>query len=242
VHVGISDRDLAVEVLARLRPWLPALLALSVNSPFAGGTDSGWSSTRYLAQLRWPTFRPPPASRNAERYDETVRALITSGAAMDHASVYFLARLSVRYPTVEVRVADACLTTEDTVLLAGVVRALIATLVEDARRAARMVPPLTARVSAGLLGAAHHGLSPVRGRSSARPVTAAAHSVGQLMTKIGPALEAAGDVEAVHDGLERLRLLGTGADRQRAMWAQAATPAEFVASLADATVPVALLR
>jgi carboxylate-amine ligase len=59
VHVGVADRDLAVQIVGRLRPWLPTLLALTVNSPILGGQDTGWSSNRYRRQLQWPTFRPP---------------------------------------------------------------------------------------------------------------------------------------------------------------------------------------
>ena len=237
VHVGVADRDLAVEILARLRPWLPALLAMSVNSPFIGGTDSGWSSTRYRAQLRWPTFRPPETWTRADRYDRAVRALIARGAAMDPASVYFLARLSARHPTVEVRVADACLTVEDTVLLAGVVRALVASLIDDARRGGRMVATPGAHVSASLLAAAHYGMSARGARLRDQSSAAAARLVARLLAKITPSLVPTGDADDVRGGLERLSRVGTGADRQRDLWARTAMPRAFVASLADATVP-----
>jgi len=241
VHVGVPDRDLAVEVLTRLRPWLPTLLALSVNSPFVAGTDSGWSSTRYREQLRWPTFRPPEIWTGADRYDRAVRAFIARGAAMDQASVYLLARLSARYPTVEVRVADACLTAEDAVLLAGVVRALVASLIDDAQRGGRIAPATRARVSASLLAAAHYGMSTgsavLRNRSGAP-----ANLVARLLAKIAPGLAATGDADDVRGGLERLSRVGTGADRQRDLWARTAAPRAFVAALANATVPVASPR
>src|SRR5215470_7589661 len=76
VHVGIPDRELAAEVLVRLRPWLATLLALTGNSPIASGADSGWSSRRYFGQLRWPTFRPPHAGASAAGYDRSVRTLV----------------------------------------------------------------------------------------------------------------------------------------------------------------------
>ena len=128
VHVGVPSRDLGVQVLARLRPWLPPLLALSANSPVAGGRDTAWASWRHRVWSRWPTARPPAAWRCAAEYDAAVGRLIRRGAALDEASVYFLARLSPRYPTVEVRVADVCLDVDDAVLLAALVRALVATL------------------------------------------------------------------------------------------------------------------
>jgi glutamate---cysteine ligase / carboxylate-amine ligase len=237
VHVGVPDRDLAVAVLARLRPWLPTLLAVTVNSPFHAGVDSGWASCRYRAQLRWPTFRPPEPWHSAERYDRVVDSLIRSGAAVDAAGVYFLARLSARYPTVEVRVGDACLTAEDTVMFAGIVRTLIIALIDDIQRGARSVTVSTAALNANLMAAARHGMRRQANRDSIDPGTVPA-AVARLLTKIAPLLGATGDADEVYAGLDRLLRSGTGADRQRLLWSRAGIPEEFVASLADATVPV----
>ncbi len=98
VHVGVPSRDLGVQVLARLRPWLAPLLAVSANSPIAGGHETGWASWRYPIWSRWPTAVPPAAWPDAAAYDAAVRRLIARGAALDERSVYFLARLSPSYP------------------------------------------------------------------------------------------------------------------------------------------------
>lgn len=239
VHVGVPDRDLAVEVLARIRPWLPALLALTVNSPYAGDRDTGWASYRFHLQQRWPTFRPPGAWAGAERYDRVVRSLVGTGAALDDGAVYFLARLSSRYPTVEVRVADACLTAEDTVFFAAVVRALVATLIEDARRNITTLPIPTGVVDAHLMTAAHGQVRIRQGRSPDGSSPVAAGAVARLMAKVSPALSAWGDAEEVFHHLDRLRHEGTGADRQRRAWQRAGTAERFVDFLAAATAGTA---
>jgi carboxylate-amine ligase len=226
VHIGIPDRDLAVAVLARIRPWLPALLSLTVNSPFAGAADTGWASYRYHTQLRWPTFRPPGAWTDAQRYDGIVRALVASGAAMDTASVYFLARLSARFPTIEVRVADTCLDVSDTVMYAGIVRALVASLIDDIRRRQKAVPVPATLLEARLLTAAHGQM-----RIQADPVSA------RLLARITPYLT---EPDEVLSGIERIRRHGTGAERQRRMSPE--RPAEFVRDLAEATIPLAAVR
>src|SRR5271165_7397485 len=59
VHVGVPSREAGVQVLARLRPWLAPLLAVSANSPIADGHDTGWASWRHVIQSRWPTAVPP---------------------------------------------------------------------------------------------------------------------------------------------------------------------------------------
>ena len=157
VHVGVPSRDLGVQVLARLAP----LLAVSANS-VAGGHDTGWASWRHVLQSRWPTATPPAAWPDAAAYDTAVRRLIARGAALDERSVYFLARLSPRYPTVEVRVADVCLDVGSAVLLAGLTRALVATALAAARRDAAG----SAAGPAGRRGAGRRGAAGARRGSS----------------------------------------------------------------------------
>ena len=234
VHVGIPDRNLAAEVITQMRPWLSTLLAITANSPFTGGVDSGWASCRYRAQLRWPTFRPPGSWTTADRYDRAVDSVISSGAAIDSAGVYFLARLSARYPTVEIRVADACLTIDDTVMFAGVVRTLIASLIDDIRRGIPAMPVSSRTVGANLLAAARHGVHP----PAAGLPGGTGCAVRRLLAKITPWLDDAGDGPEIRAGLERIRRLGNGAERQRRVWTRTGTAEAFVASLADVTVPV----
>ena len=157
VHVGVPSRDLGVQVLGRLRPWLAPLLAVTANSPIAGGHDTGWASWRYTIQSRWPTAVPPAVWPDAAANDTAVRRLIGRGAALEERSVYFLARLSPRYPTVEVRVADLCLDTGTAVLLAGLTRALVATALAEARRGTPAAAPPTRQVAAALAAAATDG-------------------------------------------------------------------------------------
>ncbi len=233
VHVEVPDRDLRVEVLARLRPWLSTLLTLTANSPFTAGVDTGWSSNRYRALLHWPTFRPPGLWTSAERYDRVVQTLIASGLATSPRGVYFLARLSARYPTVEVRVADACLTVDDAVLLAAVVRALVEELVDDALRGRPIEPAANTRIQATLLSAAH-------GTSAAPNTAPPAFELlrSRLLAKVAPALAASGDLLEVEAELARIGRDGTGAERQRDMWARSSSPAEFVSTLARTAVAV----
>jgi carboxylate-amine ligase len=242
VHIGIADRDLAVQVLVRLRPWLPTLLALTGNSPFAGGVDTGWSSSRYRSQLSWPTFRPPVVQPDAAGYDRMVTSLVLHGLAFDARSVYLLARVSPRHPTIEIRVADTLPTAADAAVFAGVVRALVTTLVDELRRGRTPVAipqPRPRAVPARLLAAAHHGLGGAVARP--RPPTSGTTRnplIAHLLDVILPALEAAGDAGTVLAGLDRTERLGTGAQRQRQLWSEAASREEFVAALARVSTPV----
>lgn len=224
VHVGVLDRELAVQVLGRLRPWLPALFALSTNSPMRGGLDSGWSSTRYGRLLGWPTFAAPKPWRTSAAYDRAVGSLVRRGAALDARSVYFLARLSPRYPTIEIRVADTCLEVADALLLAGVSRALVASLAADVRRRRPPDSVPDPELRADLLGVAHQG-APTR-----------AFSTERLLRKILPELERTGDADRVVAGVERVAAAGAGAQRQRRLLAGATTPGQFISAMAGAAL------
>jgi glutamate---cysteine ligase / carboxylate-amine ligase len=236
VHVGVPSRDLGVQVLARLRPWLAPLLALTANSPIAGGHDTGWASWRYVLQSRWPTATPPAAWPDAAAYDAAVRRLIGEGAALDERNVYFLARLSPRYPTVEVRVADVCLDADTAVLLAGLTRALVATALAEARRGTPVPAAPDRQVAAALAAAARHGHT----GTGADPVTgqpaAAATLRARLLDHVSPALSDHGDTQIITRLLRRLDDRGTGADRQRALFTSAASTPAFITALARATL------
>ena len=236
VHVGVPSREAGVQVLARLRPWLAPLLAVTANSPIAGGHETGWASWRYVIQARWPTATPPAAWPDAAAYDAAVRRLIEHGAALDERSVYFLARLSPRYPTIEVRVADVCLDAGTAVLLAGLTRALVATALAEARRGTPAAAAPARHVTAALAAAARHGLAgagadPVTGQPVDAPALRA-----RLLDYVYPALSDHGDTETITTLLRRLDRRGTGADRQRALFTSAASTPAFITALARATM------
>ncbi len=102
-----------------------------------------------------------------------VRSLIPSGAAPDESAVYLLARVTADQPLVEVRVTDACLTVEESGVFAGIVRALVSSLITDARHKLGTAPAPTGVVDAHLDTVAH---GEVRRR---RPATTRSATTGE---------------------------------------------------------------
>src|SRR5271163_4731081 len=134
VHVGVADRDEAVEVALRVAAYLSALLALSASSPFASdGSDTGYSSMRTLVWQRWPTTGPAAPVQSAQEYDELVNDLVASGVISDVGMVYFDVRPASCAPTVELRVCDSCPSVDTVVLIAGLFRALVEREIEASR-------------------------------------------------------------------------------------------------------------
>ncbi len=140
VHVGINDRDAAIQVMNRARVWLAPLLALSANSPFWQGDDTGYASFRTELWSRFPQSGPPYVFEGRGEYDALVRALIATGTIKDTTKIYWDIRLPERIPTVEFRVTDVCLTIDEAVMVAGLARALVRTCYERAARAVNPPP------------------------------------------------------------------------------------------------------
>jgi carboxylate-amine ligase len=236
VHVGVSSDEEGVAVLDRLRPWLAPLLALSANSPFWQGSDSGHASYRSRVWSRWPSAGPTEPFGTPAAYHDTVRALTGTDALVDAGMVYFDARLSRRYPTVEVRVADVCLYADDAVLLASLTRALVQTAAA-AWRAER--PPAVARVELLRAAAWHAGRYGLDGDlldpSDWRP-RPAREVVRGLLEHVRDALEDAGDLAITRELCDAVLDRGTGARRQRAVHADGETLNQVVSDAVCQTV------
>ena len=157
VHVGIESPDEGVVVLDRIRTRLPVVAALAANSPFWGGEDTGYASFRHQLWSRWPSAGPIEPLGDHAAYEELVKGLLGTGAAMDSGMLYFDARLAVDYPTVEVRVADVCLDVRDAVTVAGLVRALVDTAATEWRDL-EPDPTPAALIRAGAWRASRYGV------------------------------------------------------------------------------------
>jgi carboxylate-amine ligase len=236
VHVGVESPDEGVAVIDRIRVWLPVLIALSANSPFWQGRDSGYASYRSQVWRRFPTAGPTEQFGGVAAYRGRVAALLATGVPLDEAMMYFDARLSHRYPTVEVRVADVCLLASDTVLLAGLVRALVETAVRAWKRgdAARPVPAELLRMAswrASRSGVEGELLDPY----SARP-RPAADVVAALVEHIGPAARDLHDEDALLAGLDQVQRRGTGTMWQRRAYKSSGSLPDMILRAADRTI------
>jgi carboxylate-amine ligase len=228
VHVSVANDEEGVGVLDRIRVWLPTILALSANSPFWQGQDTGHASYRAQVLTRLPSWGPNDRFGSAVAYHRLVRDLVRSTVILDEGMAYFDARLARRYPTVEVRAADVCATVEEAVVVAALCRALVETAGQE-WAAGREAPDVSTRLlrcatwQAGREGLGGQLLDWRTGLPE--PCWSVLET---LLDHVGPALEAAGDLDTVQDGLARVREEGNGAVRQRALLAHTGQLADVV--------------
>ena len=230
VHVSIESRAQGIAAINGIRPWSAVLLALSANSPFWNGADTGYASYRSIAWGRWPTAGPTARFADADEYDRMVHRLIATGAAMDEAMIYFDARLSATYPTVELRMADVGQTVADSVLLATLSRALV-----DSAAGAELPDPPVALLRAAAWRAARFGLTGELVDAADGRLRPAADVVDRLLDAVNAALVRNGDAAFVRDEVARLLRDGTGAELQRADLARRNRPAGVVRAAAART-------
>ncbi|MGZ4509793.1 MAG: glutamate--cysteine ligase [Mycobacterium sp.] len=237
VHVQVPDRPAAIHVSNWLRPWLPALLALSANSPLYRNAESGYASWRSVLWRRWPAAGPPPFFPSPDDYDRAVRMLVDTGVILDPKMIYWDVRPSADFPTVEVRVADVPATVAETVLLATLIRAAVMTALDAPDEGDQLgrLPPGALR--AAYWKAAHDGLS---GHSldliHGRGAVPAREQLRALVQRVRPALEELGEYDRVTAELDRIATHGNGAMRQLRAWRERRDVMDVVAEIAAATL------
>jgi carboxylate-amine ligase len=236
VHVGVSDRDLAVQIAQRVAPVLPVLLALSASSPFWNGQDTGYSSFRSIIWQRWPSAGSFGRVSNAAEYDKVLDDLIASGVIADKKMAYFDVRPSSHAPTLELRVCDATPIVDDAVLIAGLFRAAVRKAEIAVESGSEWHPRSEPLHRAAMWQAARTGLSgELLGLGQHPDRLPAEVAVRQLVSRLRPELEELGDWGTVTDLLEDTLARGNSTDRQRTAYAERGELDDVVALVVEDT-------
>ncbi len=128
VHVGIPDRDVAIHVMNQARYFLPHIYALSVNSPFWVGQDTGLKGYRLKVFERFPRTGIPDAFESLSEYEDYCKLLVKTGCVDNAKKIWWDIRLHPFFDTLEVRVCDAQSRVDDTLAIAALIQAVIVKL------------------------------------------------------------------------------------------------------------------
>ena len=147
VHVGLDDPDKAIHVANGMRVHVPVLLALSANSPFWRGDDTGLTSTRMPIFRAFPRVGIPPDYKDWEDYERRIAFMVDAGVMDDYTYLWYDVRPHPNFGTVEIRACDAQTRVEHTLALAALIQAMVKELAEhfDAGKRARALPVRDAR-------------------------------------------------------------------------------------------------
>lgn len=209
VHVGMPDPETAVRIANAFRLYLPVLQALSANSPFRAGADSGHASARTQVVRSYPRFQVPRQFRDYEDFCQVADQLIAAAGVEDYTYIWWDVRPHPKLGTVEVRAIDVQTDAAGSVAFATLIQAIAAKELEDPT-----APGLYREtLEESYFQAASHGLEAEILFDSGEPEPA--REVGRrVLDSVRPCARELGS-EAALEEIERILREGNGADDQR---------------------------
>jgi carboxylate-amine ligase len=218
VHIGVPDREIAIQITNHARLWLTPLIALTANSPFWLGDETGYQD--YRTGLWWtvPLSGPPPSFSSYDHYRATLQELFDTHSIEDPTKIYWDLRLSERFATIEFRAMDICMTINEAVTITGLVRALVRTCYDLVLRKAPYPTPSSDLLRALHWRAARYGLNGTLVDVTSQRLLPARQYIEEFLEFLRPALEAEGDWQRVSQGVYTILEHGNGAMRQQAVY------------------------
>ena len=213
VHVAVPDVDTRINLIMRLTPYLPLLLALSTSSPFWQGHLTGLVGYRLAAYDELPRTGLPELFRTNEDYREFVSALSWAKIIPDASYIWWALRPSLNNPTIELRVADSCTRLEDAIAIAALFRCLVRALDRDRALNAGFDRVGRAITQENKWHAQRYGIAATFIEPFSRSPLTLAQWLDQVLDFIAEDVEAlgcAGEIRSVH----AIAAHGTSADRQ----------------------------
>ena len=128
VHIGIEDKEAAIRIMNSLRYFLPHILALSTNSPFWQGMETGYKSYRAKVFEHFPRTNLPDAFASYSEFENYVALLIKTGCIDNAKKIWWDIRPHPFFNTIEVRICDIPLRAEESIAIAALIQATAATL------------------------------------------------------------------------------------------------------------------
>ena len=220
VHVELPDLALRVDVMNRIQPFLPLLLALSTSSPFWQARRTGLLGYRLAAYNELPRTGLPDLFHSLADYERYIETLVAARAIEDSSFVWWMIRPSRKHPTLELRIADSCTRLDDSLAIAALFRCLVRRLAMDRGFNAGMTGVSRAIVAENCWRAQRYGIHGSfvdEATRSAKPVAAVLDEALSLVAPDASALGAASELALARGIVTR----GTSADRQLELFTEA---------------------
>src|SRR3954447_16810961 len=235
VHIGVDDPDKAIHVANGMRAPVPFLWALSANSPYWRGDDSGLASTRMPIFRAFPRVGIPPYYADWEDYERRIAFMVDTGVMEDYTWLWYDVRPHPNFGTVEIRAMDAQTHIEHTLGLAALIQAMVKELCEHHDAGKQLTEYPYEMLDENKWLASRHGLEgelvdlPER---STVPAKTLAKRLYDRLARHAQDPGGGGGLEAVTDLIER----GSGAHRQRVVYEANRDYAEVMREIVEATL------
>jgi glutamate---cysteine ligase / carboxylate-amine ligase len=217
VHVGIPDREIAIHVMNQARYFLPHIYALSVNSPFWVGQDTGLKGYRLKVFERFPRTGIPDAFESLSEYEDYCKLLVKTGCVDNAKKIWWDIRLHPFFDTLEVRVCDAQSRVDDTLAIAALIQAVIVKLHKLLRQNVTFRVYRRRLLDENRWRASRYGIDGKLIDFGKETEVDTRSLLNELLEFVSTEVNELGTGnEMAH--IERIMREGTGADRQLAVW------------------------
>jgi len=217
VHVGIPDREMAIHVMNQARYFLPHIYALSVNSPFWVGHDTGLKGYRLKVFERFPRTGIPDAFESLSEYEDYCKLLVKTGCIDNPKKIWWDIRLHPFFDTLEVRACDAQSRVDDTLAIAALIQAVIVKLHKLLRQNITFRVYRRRLLDENRWRASRYGIDGKLIDFGKETEVETRSLLNELLEFVSTEVNELGtEKEMAH--IERIMREGTGADRQLAAW------------------------
>ena len=236
VHIGLDDPDKAIHVANGMRVHVPILLALSANSPFWRGDDSGLASVRMPIFRAFPRVGIPPYYDGWKDFEERIAFMVESKTIEDYTYLWYDVRPHPNFGTVEIRAMDAQTRIEHTLALTALIQAMVKELAEHYEAGEPLAKYPYEMLDENRWIASRHGLDgemvDLPGLERV-PTKALAKRLHDRLSEHAQDLGSAAELAGIEDLIER----GNGAQRQQVIYEANHDLHEVMHEIAEASIP-----
>ncbi|NNC44979.1 MAG: carboxylate-amine ligase [Winogradskyella sp.] len=217
VHVGIADKELALHITNAMRYFLPHLYALSTNSPFWEGRNTGFKSFRSKVFDKFPRTGIPGVFDNLSDYENYVNLLVKTKCIDNPKKIWWDIRIHPFFPTLEVRICDVPMTIEETLTIAALIQALVAKLYKLKQQNLNFITYHRALINENKWRAARYGLDGKMIDFGKEIEVGTRLLLQELLDFVDDVVDDLGSRKEIENA-KNIMKNGTGADRQLAIF------------------------
>ncbi|MBU3740971.1 MAG: carboxylate-amine ligase [Candidatus Kapabacteria bacterium] len=217
IHIGIENREVQIQLMNEMRYFLPHILAISTNSPFWEGMDTGLKSYRSKIFERFPRTALPDLFSSWGEYDNYVNLLVKTGSIDNAKKIWWDIRPHPFFPTLEVRICDLPMRIEETIAIAALCQALAAKLYSLYEKNLSFRQYRRSLLMENKWRAVRYGLDGKLidwGRQKEMPARELVRELLDFVDDVVDDLGSRREIEYIYQILE----MGSGADRQLRVW------------------------
>jgi carboxylate-amine ligase len=219
VHVGIDDRELAIHIMNAARYFLPHIFALSTNSPFWLGRNTGFKSYRVIVFDRFPRTGIPDYFNSVSEYDNYINLLVKTNCIDNAKKVWWDIRMHPFFSTLEFRICDIPMRVDETIALAALMQAVVAKLYKLIRQNLGFRLYRRALISENKWRASRYGIGGKLIDFGKKEEVPTMDLINELLEFVDDVVDELGSRKEL-DYIQEIIKMGTGADRQLAVWEQ----------------------